>query len=292
LHGDEQGSADDEHNIPGTSYLPPDAERHAAERERMDQPPYSLDEPRREALLAAIRQDCEHRGWTLHAVHVRSNHVHVVVSAAVTPERVMNDLKSYGSRRLNEAGFDTKDRKRWTRHGSTRYVWNEDGLLDACDYVLNRQGTPMSRWGGGNRSLAVAARTQTPRVEFEIFTPTTEKEVRGGTVSRAKATCLCCGTTLHPERVRAQLAAQRGGADVVFEPSPPTPLPEGEGSKLELFPGRLVIGTVLVLEDRVAEAALIGHQPWHPGRELVTPQKDAQANDRGDGQGDGRPTQR
>jgi putative DNA methylase len=52
---------------------------------------------------------------------------------------------------------------------------------------------------------------------FEIFTPATEKEVRGGTVSRAKATCLCCGSVLPPERVRAQLAAQRGGADVVFD---------------------------------------------------------------------------
>ncbi len=38
-----------------------------------------------------------------------------------------------------------------------------------------------------------------------------------GTVSRAKARCLCCGVVLPPERVRAQLAAQRGGADVVFD---------------------------------------------------------------------------
>jgi putative DNA methylase len=56
-----------------------------------------------------------------------------------------------------------------------------------------------------------------PRVEFELFTPTTEKQVRGGTVSRAKASCVCCDTVLAPERVRAQLAAQRGGADVVFD---------------------------------------------------------------------------
>jgi hypothetical protein len=54
-------------------------------------------------------------------------------------------------------------------------------------------------------------------VKFEIFEPATEKDVRGGTVSRAKATCLCCNTVLHPDRVRAQLAAQRGGADVVFD---------------------------------------------------------------------------
>ena len=54
------------------------------------------------------------------------------------------------------------------------------------------------------------------RVEFEVFEPKTEKDVPGGTVTRAKATCVCCGVVLPPERVRAQLAAQRGGADVVF----------------------------------------------------------------------------
>lgn len=58
---------------------------------------------------------------------------------------------------------------------------------------------------------------QPPRVEFEVFEPKTEKEVPGGTVTRAKATCVCCGVVLPPERVRAQLTAQRGGADVIFD---------------------------------------------------------------------------
>jgi adenine-specific DNA methylase/very-short-patch-repair endonuclease len=56
-----------------------------------------------------------------------------------------------------------------------------------------------------------------PDVEFEIFEPMSENEVPGGTVSRARATCLCCGTVLPPERVRAQLAGQQGGADVIFD---------------------------------------------------------------------------
>ena len=56
-----------------------------------------------------------------------------------------------------------------------------------------------------------------PRVEFEIFEPLLEREVAGGTVARARATCLCCGAVLPPERVRTQLAAQSGGADVVFD---------------------------------------------------------------------------
>ena len=56
-----------------------------------------------------------------------------------------------------------------------------------------------------------------PRVEFEVFTPKLDKDVPGGTVTRAKATCPSCNMVLPAERVRAHLAEQRGGADVVFE---------------------------------------------------------------------------
>ena len=56
-----------------------------------------------------------------------------------------------------------------------------------------------------------------PRIDFEIFEPKAEREVARGTVSRAKATCLCCQTVLPTERVRAQLVAQQGGADTVFD---------------------------------------------------------------------------
>ncbi len=55
-----------------------------------------------------------------------------------------------------------------------------------------------------------------PQVTFEVFEPKADKEVTAGTVVRAKATCICCNTVLPPERVRTQLATQRGGADVVF----------------------------------------------------------------------------
>ena len=56
-----------------------------------------------------------------------------------------------------------------------------------------------------------------PRVEFGIFEPKADREVADGTVTRARATCLGCRTVLPPERVRSQLAAQRGGADTVFD---------------------------------------------------------------------------
>ena len=67
------------------------------------------------------------------------------------------------------------------------------------------------------RHRVVRVTGEPPRVQFEVFEPKTEKEVPSGTVTRAKATCVGCGTVLPPERVRAQLAAQRGGADVLFD---------------------------------------------------------------------------
>ena len=56
-----------------------------------------------------------------------------------------------------------------------------------------------------------------PRVAFELFEPEADREVPAGTVIHARATCLCCSAVLPPDRVRAQLFGQRGGADAVFD---------------------------------------------------------------------------
>ena len=144
LHGHESGSVDRGHNRLGSGLLGPDPKRVFAERERMDQPPYSLDAARREAVLASLRQRCSQHSWMLFAAHVRSNHVHVVVEADTRPERVMNDLKSYASRQLNRLGLDERTRKRWARHGSTRWLWEREAVSAAIRYVIDEQGEPMA----------------------------------------------------------------------------------------------------------------------------------------------------
>ena len=67
------------------------------------------------------------------------------------------------------------------------------------------------------RPNVVRPKGKPPCVEFEVFEPKSDGDVRGGTVTRAKAACLCCGIVLPPEWVRAQLSEQRGGADVIFD---------------------------------------------------------------------------
>jgi putative DNA methylase len=66
------------------------------------------------------------------------------------------------------------------------------------------------------RPKVVRPKRGTPQIEFEIFEPKGDRDVPAGTVSRAKATCLACSTVLSPDRVRAQLSGQRGGADASF----------------------------------------------------------------------------
>ena len=66
------------------------------------------------------------------------------------------------------------------------------------------------------RANVVRPKGRLPRIEFEVFEPKADKDVHAGTVTRAKASCLCCGIVLPPERVRAQLSEQCGGADVIF----------------------------------------------------------------------------
>ncbi|MBA4191268.1 MAG: hypothetical protein C0467_25075 [Planctomycetaceae bacterium] len=144
LHGDAPGSVDQEHNQVGLPWLPADPELQTIARGRMTQQAYLLDAPRREVVRDAIIEECQFRSWSILALHVRSNHVHLVVISEREPEFVMRSCKATASKRLNETGLDQPDRKRWTTHGSTKYLWHEEAVAAAVNYTLHRQGDPMA----------------------------------------------------------------------------------------------------------------------------------------------------
>jgi hypothetical protein len=146
LHGTAKGagSVDDAHNVFGTPLLEPNPQRERAAQERMDQPPYVMSAAERDIVCQALVALSAERGWLLLAVHVRSNHVHVVIAADREPGRLMSDLKARASRDLTRAGFDDVKRKRWTRHGSTRYLFREDDVQEKIRYTLDEQGERMA----------------------------------------------------------------------------------------------------------------------------------------------------
>ena len=105
---------------------------------------YVLDESRRACVLQALCEVCEYRSWKLLVAHVRMTHVHAIVDAESQPEDVMSDFKRYASRKLSENDSGDRNRKRWARHGSTRWLWRDEDVWPAMQYVVHEQGTPMA----------------------------------------------------------------------------------------------------------------------------------------------------
>lgn len=67
------------------------------------------------------------------------------------PEKVMPAFKSYASRGLNRLGIDGPDRKRWARHGSTRWLWKDEDVQESIRCVIWEQGEPMAVYLGNLR---------------------------------------------------------------------------------------------------------------------------------------------
>jgi REP element-mobilizing transposase RayT len=102
----------------------------------------------RDVVHDAIVGIATEKNWRLWAVHVRSNHVHVVITAEREPRRLMSDLKARASRELTRAGFDDPERRRWTRHGSTKHLFEWAQVQEKINYTLYAQGAPMALYDG------------------------------------------------------------------------------------------------------------------------------------------------
>ena len=169
--------------------------------------------------------------YQLHAWCVMPNHVHVLVTplGTNTLSSIVHSWKSFtaneANRKLGRSGrfwmpeyFDRAIRNERHFRLAVAYIENNPVKAGLCetpeDWPWSSQGASP---GARASSLPAGRMPALPGVEFEVFEPKADNEVPGGTVTRARATCLCCHAVLPPERVRAQLAEQRGGADVVFD---------------------------------------------------------------------------
>lgn len=137
LHGDARGSVDDEHNVYGTALIRPNVMTEIRSAYRMTHPAMVLSTEQRAAVDLALLDVARHRGWTILAAAVRTNHVHIVCEGDAGVERMMGDFKRWSTKRLRESGLVAPDQPIWAVHGSTRYVWTEVQLRRALSYVVN-----------------------------------------------------------------------------------------------------------------------------------------------------------
>ncbi len=150
LHGDIRGSIDRNHNEYGSKFLPEKEIFKQQARKLLKNNAVLLDAKERDVVLDAILSQCDFRRWFAHTVHVRSNHIHIVVSALEKPEKIMSTFKSYSTRALRTSGINRT--RFWTTHGSTKYLWSKEKLETAIEYVRDRQGVMMAYGQSKNKT--------------------------------------------------------------------------------------------------------------------------------------------
>jgi REP element-mobilizing transposase RayT len=141
LHGDYRGSmqrtSDPRFGTVRLDRHVPLLEKRAADQK---QPAVILTEEQRRCVEAAIRETCDARVYTLSALNVRTNHAHSVITALIKPEKIVNDLKAYATRRLRTERLISPESRVWSRGASTRYLWKPAHVDAAIEYVLHSQG--------------------------------------------------------------------------------------------------------------------------------------------------------
>lgn len=137
LHGDARGSVDIHgKNVYGTPRIEPNRNLKRKMEDNLKRPPFTLNKKQRKVTEEAIRECCRFRGFEMHAVNARSNHVHAVISAQMPPEKLIKILKARATRILRERGLISKDTCPWTRGRSRKYLWKDRHVIAAIDYVL------------------------------------------------------------------------------------------------------------------------------------------------------------
>lgn len=142
LHG-EPGAVDRRRNVHDTPTIPRNQIFADWNRDEMKQPQMILTGEQRRVIAESIERTCEAKQWTMLALNVRTNHVHVVVAAELEPERIMTTLKAWGTRSLRENAIVASDARLWARHGSTIHLRREDEVSRARWYVTDMQDKPV-----------------------------------------------------------------------------------------------------------------------------------------------------
>ena len=117
----------------------PDPARVLESKAKMTEHACMLTITKREIVEAQVLETCTHRGWKLHAVSCRTNHMHIVATAINThPKKIRIDIKAWCTRRLKEQSNPNRENW-WAERGSQRYINDTAGLEGAIIYTLEGQ---------------------------------------------------------------------------------------------------------------------------------------------------------
>ncbi|TWT69327.1 transposase [Crateriforma conspicua] len=128
-------------------------------KDRMNENAVLLESSQRESVEEVIRQHAQRRGWQLHAVSARSNHVHIVVTVVPSigdpnfrmsdgVKRVRDQFKANATRVLRHGQNPVMNEKVWTKGGDIQLIVTDDDLEQVMIYVSEAQDRmDRGKWG-------------------------------------------------------------------------------------------------------------------------------------------------
>ena len=101
--------------------------------------PVFLNGEQAKILLKEFQRTANYRHWKLYGVAIMPHHVHMLleVSDESEPEKATSELKSYGSRRLNEV-FGKPASGTWWTSGSSIRRKTAEAIPDVLRYIKNQ----------------------------------------------------------------------------------------------------------------------------------------------------------
>ena len=123
----------------GQGAQPPQPLLEAWCRERMMESEVVLTETQRGKVEAVCHEHATIRGWALHAVNARSNHVHLAVTADKGPKVVRDQFKANATRVLRENPDALRKDEIWTQGGDCEIIDGEEALERVILYITEAQ---------------------------------------------------------------------------------------------------------------------------------------------------------
>jgi len=106
-------------------------------RKQLNERPVLLNEIQRNKVETICYEHAKIRSWMIHGISVRTNHIHVVVTADTAPKNVRDQFKANATRVLRQEPEPVMNSKIWTRGGDIEFIDDVEDNLDRVIFYIN-----------------------------------------------------------------------------------------------------------------------------------------------------------
>jgi REP element-mobilizing transposase RayT len=145
--GEAKSNTRKEHDQYGTEYDKHLTGLYLSAKRNLKCDPILLTIDHAEILFKQLLETSQYRQWPILALAIMVDHIHVVIQVPddANKDKVLGDLKAYGTRSLNKAYGKPPSDTWWTHKGSMRRKYDEQAIRNAILYTL-RQENPLILW--------------------------------------------------------------------------------------------------------------------------------------------------